>query len=98
MTKGIEFGKIDDSGKPIEEGTLLFKISSTIGMINAVFADIGKTKDGSKSIIGRITGNDFSQTDVEKGIISVKHVGKVFKDIADGLKAWGSLNAMGINL
>ena len=93
MTRDIEFGSVDDPDKK----SLLYKISSTVGMINMAFADIGKSKDGSKSLMGMIFGNDFSQTDVEKGIVAVQGVGKVFKELAEGLKLWNNLNTMGID-
>ena len=42
-------GSVDD----VSEDSLLFKISSTIGMINAVFAKIGKPAEGSGSFMSK---------------------------------------------
>ena len=48
--------------------------------------------------MAKVFGNDFSQTDVEKGIDAVKNVGKVFKDIVEGLKAWMDPTMLGIDV
>jgi hypothetical protein len=90
---GDEAFSTDTKGKP-KEGSLMSKISLVVGVINSAFAEIGKQKSGHFSYIGLIFGNDFSQTDTEKGIDAVKNAGSTLKDIAKGLQAFINVDTL----
>mgnify|MGYP006286493445 CR=1 FL=1 len=73
------------------------RIAKTLTMINKVFGAIGKS-DNDPTLLKLITGTDFGESDVKKGIDSVKNVGKVLEDTAKGLKEWTKLSDKGIDL
>lgn len=88
MTKGFDFSTEkgqDGTDKP-KQGSLPFKIATTLGIINKVFSDIGYSGNNSVSLTKALFGNDFKQTDTKVGIDSVMDAGKALSGIAEGLK------------
>lgn len=95
MTKsmGDDAFATDSNGKPAE-GSLMKKIMLVVGVINKAFSEIGKQKQSNNSLMGYVFGNDFSQTDTEKGINAVKDVGKVLIEITKGLNAFINIDQL----
>ncbi len=96
LTKNLDLSTLKD-GKA-GPNSIISKVSSVIGMIQSVFSSIGSETKESKSIFKSIFGTDMSKTSVEKGIDSVKDVGKVFVDIANGIKEWSNLQTKDIDI
>ena len=80
----------DLSKQNIDVDKISKSVTDVIVLISKAFGDIGAKSD--KGFLG--TGL-FTSTDVEKGISSVNGVGKVFGEIAEGLKSFASLEKMG---
>jgi len=80
----------DLSKQNIDVEKISKSVTDVINLISKAFGDIGATSD--KGFLG--TGL-FTSTNVEKGISAVNGVGKVFSEIAEGLKSFASLEKMG---
>ena len=89
IAEGLKFWSNLKSSN-IDTEAIAKNVTSVITTISNCFSDIGKTMDS-----GFLGTGLFASTDAEKGIESVKGVGKVFGEIAEGLKSFSSLEKLG---
>ena len=72
-----------------------YRISTVLGVVNKVFADIGKQGSGG-SLISMVFGNDFSQNSVKVGSESVEMAGKALSKIGASLgEFWKFTESLG---
>ena len=86
----------DGSGVRTAEGNgLLAKIFNTISAVHQVFGAIGAEDEGT-SYLKILTGTDFGSTPTEKGIASVRDLGKVLSGVSEGIIAFAQVSGEGI--
>lgn len=104
IAKGVkDFDKFssDMNFDPNDENSIQNKITKILGTISAVFAGIANQNEGASiggSFLGLLTGLNIGGNDVSRGIDSVKDVGKVFTEMATGLKQWQNLTTAGYDM
>lgn len=91
-----KLGLAPDAFDSTVTGSLLWNVKSVLTAIKSVFAEIGQSANGGGSLISGIFGGDFSESDVEQGVQSVKGSGGVLKEISEGIKAFVSLEKLGL--
>ncbi len=67
-------------------------ISTVLNITTDVFKNIGLQSNTRDNLLSFITGIEFGNTPVEKGIASVRDLGKVLNNLADGIGKWANLD------
>jgi hypothetical protein len=97
ITEGLKsFASLEKMGLGKEafdvtkEGSIMSNIMKTVTVLDVIFSRIGKGDSADeRSVFGKLFFDDA--TDVQRGIDSVKGVGDVLNEIADGLKKWQTM-------
>lgn len=99
----IEFSKLSDdifgggantfkvSGDIASGGGVLSKIFNTITAVRMAFGEVGK-KDNGTNWMKLFSGADMGATPTERGIASVRDLGKILTGVAEGLTSFANIN------
>ncbi len=88
----VSWANIDKKYPGLKVDAIATNITTILNLTKDVFAEIGK--DTKTSVLKLLTGNDFGETPVERGIASVRDLGTVMTTLADGVLKWSNIDTL----